>query len=331
MVDVLRDFIDRPHDLEVRNYADWLLASYGETFARTFPMQYARKYHTTSAANMSTEWVGPRLYQARLEEVLLGAVAASSPAVHYVQDYRYPTHGGFAAFLPRLLDGVAAVLNHEVIGVDPRTRKIRFSNGTEATYDHLISSIPLPELIPLVAGAPEDVKEAATMLACTSVVLVNLGVARPDVSDSSWTYFYDDDYPFSRVSFPAVFSPHVVPPGMSAIQAEVYYSKKYRPLDRAPQALIDPVVDGLRRCGILRPEDNIVLRNAQLVPYANIIFDLDRAAALQLVHGYLEDVGIGWCGRYGEWGYLWTDEAFVSGEAAARKVIDRTMSPAGVA
>ena len=29
------------------------------------------KYHTTPASNMSTEWVGPRLYQAKLDEVLL--------------------------------------------------------------------------------------------------------------------------------------------------------------------------------------------------------------------------------------------------------------------
>ncbi len=329
VVDVLRDFIDRPGDLEVRNYADWLLASYGETFARTFPMQYARKYHTTPAENMSTEWVGPRLYQARLEEVLLGAVSASSPAVHYVQDYRYPTHGGFAGFLPRLLQGVPIALNHQVTRIDPRARGIHFAGGAQAEYDHVISSIPLPELISLIAGAPRDVREAADTLACTTVVLVNLGVARPDVSQASWTYFYDDEYPFSRVSFPAVFSPHVVPPGMSAIQAEVYYSKKYRPLDCAPEALIEPVIDALRRCGTLRPDDTIVLRHAQLVPYANIIFDLDRAAALRVVHGYLEDVGIGWCGRYGDWGYLWTDEAFASGEAAARKVLGRTMSAAG--
>src|SRR5262245_41600386 len=60
VVDVLQDFIDRPRDPVVRNYADWLNASYGETFARTFPMQYTRKYHTTPAENMTTEWVGSR-------------------------------------------------------------------------------------------------------------------------------------------------------------------------------------------------------------------------------------------------------------------------------
>jgi hypothetical protein len=57
--------------------------------------------------------------------------------------------------------------------------------------------------------------------------------------------------------------------------------------------------------------------------YANIIFDLDRSAALKIVHGYLDEIGIYYCGRYGDWGYLWTDESFKSGEAAAEAALSR--------
>ena len=60
-----------------------------------------------------------------------------------------------------------------------------------------------------------------------------------------------------------------------------------------------------------------------LLPYANIIFDHDRAGALKTVHGYLDDLGIAYCGRYGDWGYLWTDESFKSGERAADQALAR--------
>ena len=69
VVKVLRDFIEAQQKLkngaepEIKNYEDWLLASYGETFARTFPMEYGLRYHTTTADNMTTEWLGPRLYR----------------------------------------------------------------------------------------------------------------------------------------------------------------------------------------------------------------------------------------------------------------------------
>ena len=59
------------------------------------------------------------------------------------------------------------------------------------------------------------------------------------------------------------------------------------------------------------------MRDAKLLPYANVIFDLERAAALEIVLGYLREIDIQVCGRYGSWAYIWTDESFVSGERAA--------------
>jgi hypothetical protein len=94
-------------------------------------------------------------------------------------------------------------------------------------------------------------------------------------------------------------------------------------LTGSPSDWIEPVIADLRRCGILRDSDEILSKNAMLLKYANIIFDLERAEAVKIVHGYLDEVGISYCGRYGDWGYLWTDEAFKSGELAAQKAVDR--------
>ena len=325
MVNILRDFIKRPSGSEesIRNYEDWLVACYGRTYAETFPMQYTRKYHTTTADNMSTEWVGPRLYQAKLEEVLLGAFSPTTPNIHYVQEYRYPAQNGFVSFLELFRAQSNIQRNHHVVKIDPRGRELHFRHGPVVRYEHLISSVPLPELIPMIAGAPKEVLEAAQNLSCTSLVLVNIGIDRPDVSDGSWLYFYDDDMPFSRISFPRTFSTSTVPEDTSSIQCEVYFSKKYRPLDLAPEEYIEPVIDGLRRCGLIREDDKILLRKAMMIPYANIVFDLDRERALRIVHGYLDDLGIAYCGRYGDWGYLWTDTTFMSGEDAAQQILDR--------
>ena len=135
------------------------------------------------------------------------------------------------------------------------------------------------------------------------------------------TYFYDEDICFSRLGFPHMLSPHNAPPGTGSIQAEVYFSEKYKPLTGSPDDWIEPVIRDLRRCGLLREHDRILSRKAMLLRYANVIFDLDRSAALETVHGYLDDLGIAYCGRYGDWGYMWTDESFKSGEAAAEKAL----------
>jgi protoporphyrinogen oxidase len=323
VVKVIADFVaeQQAGERPVRNYADWLVASFGRTFAELFPMRYTRKYHLTSAENMSTDWLGPRIYRPSLEEVLRGALSAEAPNLHYITHFRYPKRGGFGAYLRKFVRLGELRLEHELVRLEPRERVLCFANGQQVRYDAVISSIPLPDLVARITGVPTEVLDAVSKLACSTCVLVNVGVDRTDLSSAHMSYFYDEDICFARLSFPHMLSKHTVPPGHGSIQAEVYYSGKYRPLDRSPESLIDPVIADLRRCGVLREDDRIVFRNAALVPYANIIFDLDREAALSIVHDYLDDVGIAYCGRYGDWSYLWTDEAFVSGERAAEMVL----------
>jgi len=325
VIKVIEDFVEeraRPEPT-IRNYADWLLASFGRTFAETFPMQYTRKYHTTTADNMSTDWLGPRIYRPSLQEVLRGAISPTAPNVHYITHFRYPTHGGFVSYLKKLVPLGNLKLDHELVSVNPKTRQLRFSNGHVAGYDGLVSSVPLPDLLRMIEGAPRDVVDAAGRLACSTCVLVNIGVDRSDLSprQAHMSYFYDEDVCFSRLSFPHMLSANNVPDGAGSIQAEVYFSEKYKPLTGQPEDWIEPVIRDLRRCGILRDSDTILNRAAWVVRHANVIFDLDRAAALKTVHAYLDDVGIAYCGRYGDWGYMWTDESFKSGERAAETAL----------
>lgn len=324
VVNIIKDFVEAQNAPEkpIRNYQDWLYASFGKTFAETFPMEYTIKYHTTEAKNLSTDWLGPRLYRPKLEEVLRGALSAQTPNVHYVDHFRYPSRGGFMAYLEPWAKAADLRLSHEMSSIDPKRRKMRFTNGVEVEYDTVISSIPLTELVPRVEGAPREVLEAAQRLACTELVIVNVAVKRSDLLSAHWCYFYDRDLIFSRLSTPHLQSPSNAPAGCGMIQAECYFSKKYKPRDRKPEEYIDRVVADLRKCGILRDDDEILFTNTILVPYANIIFDLERAPALEIVHGWLREVGIHWCGRYGDWGYLWTDEAFVSGERAAERAME---------
>lgn len=329
VVKVIADFAAEQagSEREIRTYADWLVASFGRTFAELFPMQYTRKYHLTTADNMTTDWLGPRMYRPSLEEVVRGALTPAPPQSHYITHFRYPQRGGFNSYLRPFIPLGDLRLGHELELLDPRARDITFADGTCDHYDAIISSVPLPELIPRIVGAPSDVIAAAQSLACSTCVLVNIGVDRTDLSDAHMTYFYDEDICFTRLSFPHMLSTRNTPDGAGSIQAEVYFSSKYRPFTGEADDLIEPVLTDLRRCGVIVEDDRILFRDAMVVSYANIIFDLDRAAAVETVHGYLDDIGVVYCGRYGDWGYLWTDEAFKSGERAAETALALLSAP----
>ena len=249
---------------EVTNYAEWLVASYGQVLAETFPMAYTAKYHTTPAKNLRTDWMGPRMYRPSLQEVLFGAVSPTVPNVHYITHFRYPIHGGFQAYVDGLRKDATTELGHQLVALDPARKELTFENGRRVTYDAVVSSIPLPELVPMIAGVPQEVRDAAATLACSSVVLVNLGIDRSDVSKAHISYFYDADIIFSRLSFPHMFSASMAPAGCGSIQAEVYFSKKYMPMDRTPQECVEPVIRDLRRVGLIRETDRIVHQSVAL-------------------------------------------------------------------
>ena len=323
IVKVISDFVEERSapDRPIKNYADWLLASFGKTFAESFPMTYTRKYHTTTADNMSTDWLGPRIYRPSLEEVLRGAISASAPHVHYITHFRYPSAGGFMNYLNKFMPMGNIKLNHELVSIDPRKQELKFANGLVERYDGLVSSVALPDVIRMIADAPKDVAAAAKKLSCSTCVLVNVGIDRADISNAHMTYFYDEDICFTRLGFPHMLSTRNAPEGTGSIQAEVYFSEKYKPFTGKPEDYIEPVIRDLKRVGLIKENDRVLSKKAMFLKYANIIFDLERADALKTVHGYLDDVGIAYCGRYGDWGYMWTDESFISGEKAAEKTL----------
>jgi protoporphyrinogen oxidase len=324
VIKIIQDFVSAQNrEPQIgQSYAQWLYDTYGKTFAESFPMVYGRKYHTTTMDRLTTDWIGPRMYRPSLEEILRGAIKGDVAGAHYVEKFRYPSAGGFVSYLEPFADRFEIKLNHRLVRLDPRQKVLHFANGKQVVYEQVISSIPLPDLIPLIDAAPRHVLDSACRLAFTQAVLINLGVNRSDLSDTAITYFYDEDVIFSRVNLPHMFSEKNAPPGCGTIQAEVYFSDMYRPFRGTPNDLIEPVIEDLRRCGFIRNSDSIMLKEAAVNRYANVIFDTDRARAVTTVHAFLDDIGVHYCGRYGNWDHAWTDEAFLNGENVAQKALD---------
>ncbi len=307
---------------DVVNYEDWLVASFGRTFAETFPSRYTRKYWTLEPRDMSIDWVGSRMYPPKLNEVLKGALAPENKGdFHYLKSFRYPSKGGYQSFMNKLAEGVQMQLNKEVVEVDVTAKTLRFADGTTASYENLVSTMPLDLLVPRITGreVPADVLAAANDLVCSSVVLVDIAVDRADLFDHEWYYVYDEDISISRVHFPHMLSPSMAPEGKGSVQAEIYYSR-FKPLDVTLEGAVERAIDEFIRMGILRNRDEIIFAKARDIKYANVIFDHKRKPAVEKILPFIEECGIELAGRYGEWKYLWTDDSTLAGWNAAAKI-----------
>lgn len=309
---------------QVENYRDWCYASFGKEFSDHFMLRYARKIWTVEPEELNTDWVGSkvggRISRPSLEQVVRGAVDPNPQTLNYLTEFAYPDHGGFGRLAEPLLTGCYRLrLGCAVERIVTSDQTVYFRDGSMRRYDAAISTIPLPALVRLTVDAPADVREAADRLMWNSIRCVNLGVARPELGPGYWCYFYDEDVPFFRVSFPSKFSPDNAPEGQSSISCEVAYSRR-RPLD--DHDLTARCVESLIRTGVLDANDRIVLTDQMDIPYAYVVFDFEREPSMKVIHDWMRSVRLYPCGRFGEWGYHWSFEAIESGQRVALEVAE---------
>ena len=310
-VEAIKSFIERPDQAPEANYRQWLNQQFGEVIAARFPARYTEKYWTVPAEELSTDWIGNRLYRPTLEEVLFGAMTDQTPRTYYLPEMLYPRQGGFRTFLQPLVDGLDLRTGKEAVKVDPRKKYVECSDGSREYYQHLVSSIPLPELIAILEEVPPEVKAAAASLWATSMALVSLGLKDPEAGKHLWFYIYDRDILPSRVHAPHLKSPDNAPSGHSSLQFETYYSR-HAPLAVSPEELVEHVNLVTEKMKLASRRD-IIFSDYRTVPYGNVVFDRGMLKRRDFVLEHVRQCGILPIGRFGEWDYHWAEQSFLSG------------------
>lgn len=292
----------------VPNYEAWLRCQFGDYFAEHFPMAYTRKYWMREARDLRTEWVGNRLYQPSIEEVIAGSVKEDARVTYYAKEMRYPQKGGFCAFFNSLADEATIAYGTKIIAINPAEKTLRDTRGNTYKFDRLISSLPLPLIVGMLPDVPDVVAKAAKKLDYTSGYHVSVGLKTKNIPDYLWWYIYDEDILAARVYSPSLKSPDNAPEGCSSLQFEVYCKKdQYN-----NQELIDGTVGKMVEMGVIRQED-ILFTHVGFEEYANVIFTEPVYESRETVRHYLNSIGIETIGRFGLWDYLWSDQSLISG------------------
>lgn len=317
---IIADFIDRPKKeiSEIKNYAEWLECQYGKYFAHNFPFAYTRKYWGKEARALETKWVGNRMHSPSLEEVIKGASEKIDKNFYYTNVMRYPKIGGFRSILDSTRKEIDIEFNKEAVKIDTENKTVSFKDGTETTYDNLISSLPLPEIVKMIEDAPQNVLEASKKLKHTSGYMVSLGFKRADVAKDLWFYIYDEDILSSRVYSPSLKSKDNVPEGCSSLQAEIFFANDTQ-MPKA-EVVLENTIEKLSQMGLFKREE-IAVQDIRFEKYANVIFDHEVYKNRQIVLDYLASIGIKSIGRFGKWEYFWTNQAFADGQKTAEELI----------
>lgn len=317
-ISCIKDFINKPYIKNINNYEEWLVCTYGYYIYEKFHKKYTNKYWCTPANNLSTNWVGKRLNIPSIEKVLKGALTQHTDIDYYTKEMRYPTYGGYKAFLSPMLDNVNIKLNMEAIGLDLNNKIVYFKDGSNYNYENLISSVPLPKIVSLIEDVPKDVLEASKKLITTSIILVSVGFSKEQICPYLWFYIYDENILTSRVYSPSNKSINNAPSGCSSLQFEMYYTSD-KPINLSDNEIKEHIKNTLLKMNLCKEED-ILFMDIRNVEYGNVIFYNGMEENRQIVLDYLRSKDVNLIGRFGEWEYFWSDQSFISGQNVANYV-----------
>lgn len=301
---------------KINNYEQWLRVQFGDYFAENFPMVYTKKYWGVEAKELETKWVGNRIYQPTMQEVLEGMKTSDTPVTYYAKEMRYPKNGGFKSFLKSFSNEDNIHYGQKVIKINTKEKTVYTENETYV-YDTLISSIPLPEYKKLLSINDSMVNDAINKLHWTSGYTISLGMEGELIKKDLWDYIYDADILPARIYSPSEKSVDNCPEGCCSLQAEVYF-KDDQVTNIDDDKLLGDVINQLHDAHII-DKSKIIVKDIRFEKYANVLFDHTIYDNREIVRNYLIDNNIISIGRFGEWGYLWTNQSFLSGYYIGKK------------
>jgi protoporphyrinogen oxidase len=289
-----------------KNFKEWIYSTFGKGIARYFMIPYNKKVWAFPLNKMDYNWISERVSIIDINRILKNIIYQRDDSEWGPNNtFRYPLKGGiyglFSKFLPYTNGHL--YLNKEAVKVFLDKKEIIFKDGERVSYDVLISTIPLNELLKKVVTKQVEIKKVSSKLCWNSGYMVGIGIKKPCPCKKNWMYFPQNDSPFYRVTYLSNYSPNMTPGSeFFSFLAESSYSR-YKTLSR--DSIIEETIQGLINSKLLSEKDRSLIVSTYLIdaPYSFPVPFLGRDKVLKDVQSLLVKKGVFSRGRFGGWKY----------------------------
>jgi hypothetical protein len=278
---------------------------------------YNTKLWGVTPDELTPDWGSRFIPLPELHQVVGGALGLVQEGLGYNPRFLYPRAGGIDN-LPEAMAARVRGRNSEAIRVgcaaeeiDPLRRRVKLQGVPDPIeYQALVSTMPLPQLVARMPGAPPAVREAAAALRWVSWRWLDIATRRAPRMQEHWVYVPELHVPFFRVGAYTNALPAMAPPDAGSLYVEL--------ADRSGQPDMPEIVRQLCAMGALHEPDDIVFTELRHEECAYVLFDDACLAATVTIQSWLERVGgVRSCGRYGAWTYNSMEDSIIQGMEAA--------------
>ena len=307
-IDGLTKLQQNPSETTINTFDDWITCSLGEGIADVFMRPYNFKVWAFPPEELSAEWVGDRVATSNLEKLIHNTKTQTDDVGWGPNStFRFPASGGTG----RIWSALASKLPQEnmkasatVTSINPHEKTVCCENGTKFSYDALISTIPMNELVTLLTDSPMfEGKSEAFRWSSTHVIGIGMKGSPPkDLKQKCWMYYPEPDTPFYRVTIFSNYAPANVPsPGDQwSLLCEISESE-IKPVNH--ENILAETIQGLQQVGLINNPDEIISRWKTFLPYGYPTPFLGRDELIESIEPTLRSMRIYSRGRFGGWKY----------------------------
>ncbi len=326
-----------PHP-EERSFEEWVSNRFGHRLYEIFFKTYTEKVWGIPCSEISADWAAQRIKNLDLLKAvrnsLIGSRGSGEIISTLIDRFHYPRFGP-GMMWERCRDRLEA--NGARIELGTRVEEIRHENGRvqgvsvakrdggreRVAADHVISSMPLSDLVRCLEPAPPaEIRAAADRLSYRDFLIVVLIVDREDVFPDNWIYIHSPEVVMGRIQNFKNWSPEMVPDSSKTSLGLEYFVNVGDELWTASDA--DLVKLGIREMatlGLVEPgevEDGTVVR----MPKAYPVYDGHYRESVDAIRDYLFGFSnLQVIGRNGQHRYNNQDHSMLSGICAAQNIL----------
>lgn len=311
-------------------FEGWVVKRFGRRLYEIFFKTYSEKLWGLPCRELDADFAVQRIKKFSLIEALKSSVLGDKGKKHktLVDRFAYPLGGTgdvyerMAAFVSER--GGAVNLStpvRRVVNDGFHVRGLELMDGTVREYEHMVSTMPLTQLVSRLDGVSESVLAAAKSLRFRNTILVYLNVHSSDLFPDNWIYVHSPELLFGRITNFRNWSPSLYGSEETSILALEFWCDEGDDIWRwEDERLIGLAKDEISRAGLVKADissEGYVHRISKCYP----VYSAGYKRLLKPVEDYLRKIeGLTVIGRYGSFKYNNQDHSILMGILAADNI-----------
>ena len=326
-----------PHP-DPKNFEQWVSNAFGARLFSIFFKTYTEKVWGMSCRDISADWAAQRIKGLSLSEAVknaamrtLGINQKNSKIKTLIEEFLYPRLG------PGMMWEKAAekiMTGGGTITMDKRVQTLAYDaalqawniltqDGTHYHADHVISTMPLRELVFAIEAAPEAVRHAASQLRYRDFLIVALVLKDKKTFDDNWIYIHSPEVKVGRIQNFKAWSPDMVSnPALACYGMEYFCFEGDGLWASGDAALIAQASDELVRIGLASAADILggyVVRQPKAYPVYDQVYESHVAVIRSWLEEYCPNLQV--VGRNGMHKYNNQDHSMMTAMLAVRNIL----------